>query len=215
MNSTTKYSSRKNSFSHIFQLDRAGPTWTELELELGLELVGSGGALCVLSVRVRQTVMFDRAVLRTLPDRLPAGYGRPAALSATTHRPRAAQLDCQLHVPQFPAEGRQQVMSSEEISDFTSRPDLLQTEDTCTRDVGVLFGLDHDDETGAYMVSSPSQVFRLSPSSNEEFGEEQPSVKYIQSAHTHGPAPGIYREKYTFPFRSGQYFPFKSYTAGK
>ncbi|TNN46994.1 hypothetical protein EYF80_042797 [Liparis tanakae] len=33
------------------------------------------------------------------------------------------------------------------ISDFTSWPDLLQTEDPCTGDVGILFGLDHDDET--------------------------------------------------------------------
>lgn len=41
-------------------------------------------------------------------------------------------------------------VSSVEISDFTSRPDVLQTENPCPRDVGVLFGLDHDDETGVY-----------------------------------------------------------------
>ena len=41
-------------------------------------------------------------------------------------------------------------VSPVQISDFTSWPDLLQTEDSCARDVGVLFGLDHDDETGVY-----------------------------------------------------------------
>ena len=41
-------------------------------------------------------------------------------------------------------------VSSIQISDFTSRPDLLQTEDPCTRDVGILFGLDYDDETSVY-----------------------------------------------------------------
>lgn len=41
----------------------------------------------------------------------------------------------------------------------------------------------------------PLEVFGLPPSPNKEFGEEQPSVEYIQSAHTHGPAPGIYKEK--------------------
>lgn len=41
-----------------------------------------------------------------------------------------------------------------------------------------------------FLFSVPLEVFRLPPSSNKEFGEEQPSVKYIQSAHTHGPAPG-------------------------
>lgn len=41
-------------------------------------------------------------------------------------------------------------VSSIQISDFTSWPDLLQTEDACTRDVGILFGLYADDETGVY-----------------------------------------------------------------
>lgn len=41
-------------------------------------------------------------------------------------------------------------VSSIQISDFTSWPDLLQTEDPCTRDIGILFGLDHDNETGVY-----------------------------------------------------------------
>lgn len=41
-------------------------------------------------------------------------------------------------------------VSSIQISDFTSRPYLLQTEDSCTRDVGILLGLDHDDKTGVY-----------------------------------------------------------------
>lgn len=45
--------------------------------------------------------------------------------------------------------------------------------------------------------SVPLQVFRLPPSSDEEFGEEQPSVKFIQSAHTHGPARGICTERHT------------------
>lgn len=41
--------------------------------------------------------------------------------------------------------------------------------------------------------SVPLEVLRLPPSPNEEFGEEQPSVKYIQSAHPHGPGPSICR----------------------
>lgn len=41
-------------------------------------------------------------------------------------------------------------VSSIQISDFTPGPDLLQTEHSCSGDVGVLFGLDHDNETGVY-----------------------------------------------------------------
>lgn len=41
-------------------------------------------------------------------------------------------------------------VSSVKISDLTSRPDLLQTQDSCARDVGILFGLDHNDEAGVY-----------------------------------------------------------------
>lgn len=41
-------------------------------------------------------------------------------------------------------------VSSIQISDFTSWPDLLETEDPRTRDVGILFSLDHDDQTGVY-----------------------------------------------------------------
>lgn len=41
-------------------------------------------------------------------------------------------------------------VSSIQISDFTTRPDVLQTEDPCPRDVSVFFGLDHDDETGVH-----------------------------------------------------------------
>lgn len=40
----------------------------------------------------------------------------------------------------------------------------------------------------------PLKVFRLAPSPDEEFGEEQPSIKYIKSAQTHGPAPDVYRD---------------------
>lgn len=41
-------------------------------------------------------------------------------------------------------------MPSAQISDFTARPDLLQTEDPGPRNVGILFGLDHNDEAGVY-----------------------------------------------------------------
>lgn len=41
-------------------------------------------------------------------------------------------------------------VASIQISDFTARPDVLQAEDPCPGDVGVLFGLDHDDEAGVY-----------------------------------------------------------------
>lgn len=41
-------------------------------------------------------------------------------------------------------------VSSIQVSDFTPWPNLLQTEDPSTRDVGIFFGLDHDDETGVY-----------------------------------------------------------------
>lgn len=47
------------------------------------------------------------------------------------------------------------------------------------------------------LFSVPLEVFRLPPSPDEEFGEEQPSVKYVQSAHTHGPAPSIQTQRYT------------------
>lgn len=39
-------------------------------------------------------------------------------------------------------------VSSIQISHFTFWPDLLQTQDPCTGDVGVLLGLDHNNETG-------------------------------------------------------------------
>lgn len=41
-------------------------------------------------------------------------------------------------------------VSSVQVSDFTSRPDVLQTEDPCPGDVGIRFGLDHADETSVY-----------------------------------------------------------------
>lgn len=41
-------------------------------------------------------------------------------------------------------------MSSIQVANLTPGPDLLQAEDPCSRNVGVLFGLDHNDETGVY-----------------------------------------------------------------
>lgn len=39
---------------------------------------------------------------------------------------------------------------SAEISDFAVWPDVLHTEDSRARNVGILFCLDHDDKTGVY-----------------------------------------------------------------
>lgn len=41
-------------------------------------------------------------------------------------------------------------MSSSQISDFTAWPDLLQTQDSCSGHICILFGLDDNDETGIY-----------------------------------------------------------------
>lgn len=41
-------------------------------------------------------------------------------------------------------------MPSAQISDFTARPDLLQAEHAGSRNVGIFFGLDHNDEAGVY-----------------------------------------------------------------
>ena len=41
-------------------------------------------------------------------------------------------------------------MSSFKVSDFTSRPDLLQTQNSGTRYVGILFSLNHNNKTGIY-----------------------------------------------------------------
>lgn len=41
-------------------------------------------------------------------------------------------------------------MSSSQISDFTAWPDLLQTQDSCSGHICILFGLDDNNETGIY-----------------------------------------------------------------
>lgn len=41
-------------------------------------------------------------------------------------------------------------VSSSQISDFTAWPDLLQTQDSCSGHICILFGLDDNDETGIY-----------------------------------------------------------------
>lgn len=41
-------------------------------------------------------------------------------------------------------------VSSTQVPDLTVRPDVLHAEDSGARNVGILLGLDHDDETGVH-----------------------------------------------------------------
>lgn len=41
-------------------------------------------------------------------------------------------------------------VSSAQVPDFTVWPDVLHAEDSGARNVGILLGLDHDDETGVH-----------------------------------------------------------------